>query len=162
MSPRPNIRALLEFQGADVWGEGGAEEYYETDPIAAVLRIMDESLLPVTGGVVEYLRDHPEFITVEACRREGVSVSTIERWADSISELHRELFDEDFGHPERGDCLSAEDQDELNRRVLETVSWYVGRAKVGVVQPLRRFTLDSGDILELIQEHRPEWLLNPS
>lgn len=162
MSPRPNIRALLEFQGADVWGEGGAEEYYETDPIAAVLRIMDDSLLPVTGGVAEYLRDHPQFITVEACRREGVSASTIERWADSIAQQCRDLFDEDYSHPEHGDRLSPEDEAELNRRVLETVSWYVGRARVGIVEPLRRFTLDSGDILELIQQHRPEWLLNPS
>jgi hypothetical protein len=160
---RPQILAMLEFQGADIWGEDGAEEFYDKSPLDCALRLLDESFVPQTGAVVEWLQTNPTFITVVAHKRNQVEVREVEGWGEGTAENLREWFCEEYGDPNMGDDgLPDDDIQELRRRSVELTAWYVSKARVYTCEPLRSFRLDSGDILELVQQCRAHWMLNPS
>ncbi len=161
---RPQLIAMSEFEGADIWGQDGDEEFSDQTGVECALRVLEqETFVPQTGAVAEWLKGNPTFITVKAHRRDQISPSQTERWAEWITEGLREHFSEEHGNPNDGDDgLSDDEIKELGARSLELATWYVSKATVFTCETLRSFTLDSEDILELVQECRPHWLLSPS
>lgn len=157
---RPKVKALVEFQGADVFGEDGEESYSCSDATECLAQVLDRMLDPsVTGmSVQRWFTETEPFITIGAYKRTEVTPKWIDGQAESSAELLRDNFSEEHGDSDGDDRLTDDDGKELVRKMREVVSWYLTRAKVWSCEEIQSFTLDSADILEVVQQLRPEWL----
>lgn len=157
---RPTVKALVEFQGADVFGEDGEESYSCSDAIECLTQVLDLTFDPeaMRMSVEQWLAEAEPFITIGAYKRTEVAPKWIDSQAESSAELLRDNFSEEHGDSDGDDRLTDEDAKELVRKMREVVSWYLTRAKVWSCEEMKSFTLDSEDILEVVQQLRPEWL----
>lgn len=155
---RPNIQAFLNFDEADLFGPEMTEQISCTSHLDALEQMLDESHLPETADVRAWLTTEQQFWTLAAYKREKISDGDLERWAQWHMEHLRETFGEDYGNDEGDDGLSDEDIKELDRRAEELVKWYASKAKVWRCEQLRTFTFDAGDVLEMVEQLRPDWL----
>lgn len=158
---RPQIVAMLEFEGADYWAPQGAERFGSKTAVEVINEYLEnEPLLHASKDIPSFLKENPTWWTFTAYKRQVVDPRYHESWAESMAEQLRENFAEEHGDYDDGDDgLSDEDFIELKRRTRETVDWYLTKAKVFPCEHLRNFTLDADDILEVVQQMRPQWLL---
>lgn len=154
---RPTVKALLEFEGADMFGQDGDETFSCSDPIESVAQVL-ECINEYNQDIRAWLKEPDISITIGAYRREKVSDLWIANQAENAAEFIRENFCEEHGDLDGEDRLSDADAKELEKRMHEVVSWYITKAKVFVCEHMESFVLDSDDLLELVQQLHPEWL----
>jgi hypothetical protein len=155
---RPNIQAFLDFNEGTLYGPGDSERIVSTSHLGAIEEMLDASGLPETEDVEAWLKTQTWFWTIVAYKPDTVSQGDVAQWADWHAEHLREAFGEDYGDEDGEDRLSDKDIRELGRRTLELAEWYVSRVKVWRCEQLRTFTFDSADVLQMVQELRPDWL----
>lgn len=158
---RPVLIAMIQFKGADVWGPDGYERFHWDHPLKLLEDYMEhDSLLKHSRDPVGFLRENPTWWTFTAYRRQGpIGESERASWAETMAEKLRENFAEEYGDYDDGDDgLTDTHVAELKSKTRAIVDWYLARAKVFPCEQLRSFRLDSDDILELVEQLRPEWL----
>ncbi len=121
-------------------------------------RMLEESVLRYTKDIPAWLSTTEQFLKVSAVKRETLSPAHASHWSDALVENLREYFGEEHGNEDGDDLLADDDLDTLHTKMREVTSFYLCKVKVYPCEHLRDFTLDSADILELVQQLRPEWL----
>ncbi len=155
---RPNIQAFLDFSDGTLFGPEDSERIVSTSKLEALEELLDESNLPHTRDVEAWLTTQEQFWTIAAYKPDTVTPTEISSWADLGLENIRERFCEEYGDEDGDDRLSEEDFLEMTDRMRALVGWYVSRCKVWRCEQLRTFTFDSADVLQMVQELRPDWL----
>lgn len=155
---RERVLSFLGFEGAKWFDRDGLEHVRFDTQLEALEVALDESILSATKDVCAYLRTETMFITMGAYEPLSISHER-ERWAEGHADWLRDSFIEEYGTEDGEDGLSEEDDAELQRRLLEVVDWYIAKAKVYPCNQLRTWTFDREDIMELVEQLRPEWLV---
>ena len=155
---RPNIVSFMEFEGADFFALEGSEEVSDTDREAALGNMLDQSELALCGDAEKYLETMTLFMSVTAYRRMPVDDFYRKGWPEGLADYLREGFSEEHADESGDDRLSDADAAELLTRMQDTVNWYLGRVKVFQCESARIWRFDNDDLLELVQQLRPEWL----
>jgi hypothetical protein len=153
---RPNVKALMEFEGADLFGQDGDETFSCSDPIEAIEQVLEG--IGQYEDIRRWLRGPGVYLPIGAYKRGQVSEAWVTRQSEAATEFIRENFCEEHGDLDGEDRLSDADAKELEQRMHAVVSWYITKAKVFSCEQLRLFALDSDDLLELVQQLHPEWL----
>lgn len=160
---RPTVKALVEFKGADVFGEEGAESFTCSEAIECLEQALDITFDPdgMRMNVQDWLEDAAPFMTIGAYKRMQLTPAWIKNQAKSLTENLRENFSEEHGDEDGDDRLTDEHAKELMHKMHEVVTWYAVHARVWNCEELKKFRLDKDDILEVVQQLRPEWLKEP-
>jgi hypothetical protein len=159
---RPNILSLLEFKGADLFAADGAEHLSQTDQEEALGEMLDNSALSFCGDAKKFLETETLFIGVCAYKRQPVDDFYRKAWPEGLVEYLREGFGEEHGGEDGDDHLSDADLNELHTRMKDTVEWYLSRVRVYPCEVIRKWTFDNADLLELVEQLRPEWIKEES
>ena len=157
---RPNILALLAFEGAEFFGEEDREgSASATDALGYLKELLE--YYPVEEDAEAWLSSAEAYWAIAAYKRDKVSVGQIQIWAEWHTEMLREAYGEEHGDDEGDDRLSDEDKLELERRLRDVVHWYCTQATCCRLQQLKLFELLSADLRELVEQLHPEWLNKP-
>lgn len=136
------LRSLAEFQEADLFSEDGASEFSSTMAMECLDDILSahehDSWLRGAGDVRMYLTTNQVFIDVVAWKRAVVPDNVRARWAENIAGFLREMFEEEYTHPEYGDDrLRDADRYLVLKHSRGLVDTYLSIAKVWQCEPLR-------------------------
>lgn len=156
---RPNVLACVGFEGADVFGSEDEETYSITNAIDALDHMLTQSWIPVEPNIHEALErwaDDAQFKII-ALKLEEVRKDWAEDHAELLAQQLRENFRDDYRYHDDED-LQPHETIELTQRLKDVATWYLTRAKVGACNEVASWVFDKDDLLELVQQLRPEWL----
>lgn len=156
---RPEVKRLLAFEGADVFGELDDETFSCTTAIECLSQVI-ETLFGDEDKPLGPMDDYA--VSIGAYKRNELSASWIQSQAEHSAEALRDNFCDEHGDLDGDDRLSDDNIKELERRMHEVVTWYSTQVKVFSCEHLKSFVLNSTDLLEVVQQLRPEWLTEQS
>ena len=161
---RPQLLSLLGFEEGDLFTyDQYAEQLSATTALDALEELLDhhecDTWLKGAGDIRAYLTTNEGWEQIDAYRRDEISDNQKDDWADYIVEHLREMFGEEYGnHDDGDDGLDDVAAAEFKARAAALVEFYVSKAQVFNCTKVRSWKLDSLDLLEVVEQLRPEWL----
>lgn len=161
---RPQVLSLLGFEEGELFT---SDHYAEHLQCTTALDALEEMLehnehgtwLKGAGDIRAFLRENPTWVDIDAYRRDEISKNQLESWGERLTEVLREWFGEEYGNFDDGDDgLLYDTVREMERKATELATWYVSKARVYNCTKVRSWRLDSADLLEIVEQLRPEWL----